>query len=61
MPDNETRTPLLAPQPPLPTVKIKSDDTSSGFIVINESDFDKATMDKYVEPKAKTPAAPPAS
>lgn len=43
------------------TIKVASDDTESGYIIINESDFDPKTMKKYREPKPepKDPPAPP--
>lgn len=49
---------LFIPQPPLPTVKIVSSDTAEGYVVINESDFDKETMKKFSE---KKPASAPAA
>lgn len=53
--ETTTRPPIqLIPQPPLATVKIASTDTESGYVIINESDFDKATMKKFVEKKSDT-------
>lgn len=48
------RQPLIIAQPPLPTVAIVSDATASGFLIINASDFDAATMTRY------EPNVPPA-
>jgi len=36
----------------IPTIKIQSGFTESGFMVINESDFDKRTQKLYKEPEA---------
>ena len=41
---------LVTPQPAPATLKIASTDTDAGFIIINASDFDAATMTAYVEP-----------
>jgi hypothetical protein len=45
---------VLHPAPPLATVRIVSDETESGFVIVNESDFDKKTMKLFVE-KSKAP------
>ncbi len=52
-------TPILPPQPAIATMKIVSDETDLGYQIINASEFDKATMKKYTEPKA-APDAPAA-
>lgn len=45
-------TPLLVvPAPAPPTMPIASDDTESGYIIINASDFDAATMTAFVAPE----------
>jgi hypothetical protein len=45
---------LVTPQPCPATVKIASDDTEVGYIIINASDFDAETMTVYgAEPKVK--------
>jgi hypothetical protein len=47
-----------------PTVRIKSDvllDNPNGYVVINEEDFDEATMELYKEPKALAPAPTPSA
>lgn len=44
---------LVTPQPAPPTLKIASDDTESGFIIINASDFDAETMTEYGSEPAK--------
>jgi hypothetical protein len=43
-----------------PTVKVKSanPEHEQGFIVINESDFDAATQELFVEPDADADAEP---
>jgi hypothetical protein len=38
----------------VPTVQV--DDGNGGFYVINESDFDPKTMNKFVEKKTRGPA-----
>ncbi len=38
----------------LKTKKIKSDDTKSGFITINEEDFDPDKHDEFKEKKSET-------
>lgn len=43
------RAPLIIPTKNLPTVKIASDETDAGFIIINKSDFDPATMTEVVD------------
>jgi hypothetical protein len=46
------------PQPPVPTVRIASDDTEQGFLIVNASDFDAATMTLFgAEAPADAPAA----
>jgi hypothetical protein len=48
---NATFTPVLvAPQPVPATMTIASDDTESGYIIINAADFDAETMTPYVAP-----------
>lgn len=37
-------------QPALPTVKVVSDETEHGYIIINESDFDPAVHARYEAP-----------
>lgn len=37
--------PYIMSEPPLPTVRIKCEEHPAGFIVVNRSDFDPATMD----------------
>lgn len=50
---------LVTPQPLPATMKIASDDTETGYIIINASDFDAETMKVFgVEPKTKLPAIP---
>lgn len=58
MSENEYVPSLVAPSRRPETVKIASDDTDAGFIIINAEDFDAATMTVYgAEPKAtKKPA-----
>lgn len=47
---------LVTPQPAPATMKIVSEDTESGFIIINTSDFDAATMSVYgADATAKLP------
>lgn len=43
------KAPLIIPSRNLPTVKIASDETDSGVIIINASDFDPATMTEVVD------------
>ncbi len=43
----------------LPTVKIKSDARSEGFIIINESDFDPEVHTLYEEAASGEPAESP--
>jgi|LakMenEpi03Aug12_release.lakeMendotaPanAssembly.Ray.scaffolds.fasta_scaffold6209788_1 hypothetical protein len=40
------------PQQIPPTVKVVSSETESGFIIVNVSDFDPTTMERYHEPAA---------
>lgn len=47
---NAVTRPLIVPSPPLPTMKVASSETVTGYIIINASDFDAATMTAYVEP-----------
>jgi hypothetical protein len=47
---------LVTPQPAPATLKIASDDTEAGFIIINASDFNAATMTEYVAEPAKAKA-----
>ena len=47
---------LVTPQPVPATMKIASDDTEAGFIIINASDFDAATMTVYGAEPAKAKA-----
>lgn len=48
--------PYIQTAPTPATLKIASDDTEAGFIIINASDFDAETMTVYgAEPKAKLP------
>lgn len=44
---------LVAPQPVPATMKIASDETDAGFIIINASDFDATTMAEYSAEPAK--------
>lgn len=46
-------TPSLIAPPAPETMKIESDETGLGYMIINKSDFDAKTMKKYVEPKGK--------
>ena len=48
---SDTFVPLSVPQPQPPTMKIVSEDTENGFIVINVADFDAATMKPFDAPK----------
>jgi hypothetical protein len=43
----------------VPTVRIQSEDSESGFVVINESDFDGRTQKLYKEPEEKKPEVKP--
>lgn len=55
---NAITRPLIVPSAPLPTMKIASDDAPLGYVIINVSDFDAATMTAYAEPsKPKARAA----
>ena len=36
----------------IPTVKIRAK-TESGFVIVNESDFDPATMERWIAPEKK--------
>lgn len=47
---------LVTPQPVPATMKIASEDTDAGFIIINASDFDAKTMTEYVAEPAKAKA-----
>jgi hypothetical protein len=38
-------------------MKIASDETELGYLIINESDFDPKTMKKYVEKKSDSKPA----
>jgi hypothetical protein len=50
MSDENRSDPLLVIADKSPTtVKIQSDETEYGYMIINESDFDRKTMKKYVE------------
>jgi hypothetical protein len=40
---------------PLPTVRVKSDATESGFMIINESDFDSEIHELFVESEEEKP------
>ncbi|MCO4101048.1 MAG: hypothetical protein HEQ38_16975 [Gemmatimonas sp.] len=44
---------LVTPQPVPATMKIASEDTDAGFVIINASDFDAATMTEYAAEAAK--------
>lgn len=39
--------PFIIPGPPLETVRIVSDETELGYMIVNASDFDPATMTVY--------------
>jgi hypothetical protein len=41
----------------VPTVKIHSDATEAGFVIINANEFNEAEHLLYEEPAAETPAA----
>lgn len=57
MSENDYVPSLVAPSRRPETVKITSDDTDGGFVIINASDFDAATMTLFgAEPKGKLPA-----
>ena len=45
--------PLIVPSIPLETMKVASDETESGYMIINASDFDAAVHKKYVEKPPK--------
>lgn len=42
------------------TIKIHSDETGLGYMIINEADFDPKVHKKYTEKKASAPSDPPA-
>lgn len=37
----------------IPTVKIRSEDTESGYVIINESDFDREVHKPYAEAQGR--------
>jgi len=41
--------PLIVPSIPLEVVKVQSDDTDSGYVIINVSDFDASVHKKFVD------------
>jgi hypothetical protein len=45
----------------LTTIKVKSDDTSFGYIIINETDFSAAQHVRFEEPSAPAADQPPAA
>lgn len=55
MNDSNLTTPAapLFPQPAVPTVRIVSDETAQGFVIINEAEFDAKKHKKYVEKAEK--------
>lgn len=57
MSDNTNSMPMIIPQAAPETMKIVSEETSLGYMIINVADFDKATMKKYVEKSAEKPAS----
>lgn len=50
-------TTLFVPQPAPATMKIASEDTEAGYIIINAADFDPATMTPYGAGKRSRAAA----
>jgi hypothetical protein len=53
MSNTDTPATLFVPQPAPPTMKIVSDETDDGFIIINRVDFDPETMVDLDAPKPK--------
>lgn len=44
------RTPLIIPSPAPATVRVASDATAMGYVIINRDDFDAAVHTEYTEP-----------
>ena len=48
--------PLIIPSIPLETVKVRSDETDSGFMIINAADFDGSIHEKFVDKNVEKPS-----
>lgn len=48
--NDDFKLPLIIPSKPIDTVRVASDETESGYVIINAHEFDASKHTAYIEP-----------